>query len=130
MEEEHVPPRASPREPREDDTFVPSDVVDDLLLKAMEERVEPIIADKERIRRQSVTYMFICTFGAESDKAKWSRKYGCISAIRKYLSIPPTTEIAYILEDVLQCIKYGSSYNGEHRPTKDDHICRKPFIPV
>ena len=51
-EEQHIPPRAYPREPREDDTFFPSDVVDNLILQAMEGRVEPILADKERIRRK------------------------------------------------------------------------------
>ena len=90
-EEEHIPPRVAPRASREDENVVPSDVVDGLLLKAMEENGEPILADKERIRQKSVTYMFIHIFGAEHDKAKWSGKDGCIPAIRKAIRIPPTT---------------------------------------
>ena len=80
-EEEYVPPQAASHEPREYDPFFPSDVVDNLLLKAMEDCGEPTLADKERIRQQSVAYMFICTFCVESDKAKWSRKDGYIPAI-------------------------------------------------
>ena len=74
--------------------------------------------------------MFILTFGAKSDKTKCSGNNGCISAIQKALSIPPTPQIAYILEDVLQCIKDVSSYTIERQPTKDGHIGRKPFIPI
>ena len=50
-EEDHVPPQAFPREPCEDETFVPSDVVNNLLLKSMEERREHILADEDRIRQ-------------------------------------------------------------------------------
>ena len=67
-EEENVPPRADTREPRAYDKFVPSDVVNDLLLKATEERGEPIIVNKKIFRQKSVAYMFIRTFGTESEK--------------------------------------------------------------
>ena len=72
--------------------------------------------------------MFIHTFGAKSDKVKWSGTDGCIPSIRKALSNPPTTQIAYILEDVLQFIKEGLYYTSESRPSEDGHVGRKPFI--
>ena len=74
--------------------------------------------------------MFIYTFGAEYYKAKCSGKYGCIPEIWKALRIRSTTQIAYILEDVLQFIKDRFSYTVERQPRKYGHVGRKPSIPI
>ncbi|MCP4746064.1 MAG: hypothetical protein GY874_07965 [Desulfobacteraceae bacterium] len=74
-----------------------------------------IFADPERQRRCYIAMHFVSKYGGCYDTRSnpWYGKNGIISKVKRDLNMCPSTDIVYILNDVVQCRLSGTKYEGK-----------------
>jgi hypothetical protein len=78
----------------------------------------PPLSNKSR--RIAVAYVFQAVHGGQEDcpNKPWNGEGRILPQIKKALDIAPTTDITYILDEFLNCKKFGMVYDGSRQVTR------------
>jgi hypothetical protein len=79
-------------------------------------------------RRIAIAYVFQAVHGGQEDcpDKPWNGKGGIIPQIKKALDIAYNTDITYILDEFLNCKKFGMAYDGSRQVTRK--LGREPLL--
>jgi hypothetical protein len=86
----------------------------------------PPLSNKSR--RIAVAYVFQAVHGGQEDcpNKPWNGEGRILPQIKKALDIAPTTDITYILDEFLNCKKFGMAYDGSRQVTRK--LGREPIL--